>query len=137
MSRVGLRRHRFRLERDAGTARDAYGKPVGDWQLVAEAKGSYEPLGSREFWQARQANSQVVARVRLPYSSSTAGLDSSWRLVGPDGEVYQIGGPPRLDRTRRREWVLEVVESPAGPEGLADDGGESLLDPDGEPLEAP
>lgn len=93
---VGTLRHKIRIEQYAYLT-DADGNVIQDpetgetsqeWQLVAEAWASIEPLSAREFIAAQAAQSKVSARVVIRYRD---GLDAAMRIVHR-GKIYNIEG---------------------------------------------
>ena len=58
----------------------------------------------REFLQSGQMQSDVAARIRVPWFPG--GIDASWRVLW-DGRVFDIKGDPDLDASGRREYRIK------------------------------
>ena len=58
----------------------------------------------REFLQSGQMQSDVAARIRVPWFPG--GIDASWRVLW-DGREFDIKGDPDLDASGRREYRIK------------------------------
>ena len=61
---AGKLRHFVQLQRVTVKA-DSRGDQVKDWETIADAWASIEPLSGREFLQASQVMSDVTARIKI------------------------------------------------------------------------
>ena len=61
---AGKLRHYVQLQRVTVKA-DSRGDQVKDWETIANAWASIEPLSGREFLQASQVMSDVTARIKI------------------------------------------------------------------------
>lgn len=60
----------------------------------------------REFLQSGQMQSDIAARIRVPWFQG--GIKSSWRVLW-DGQVFNIKGIPDLDPSGRREYRIKCT----------------------------
>ena len=60
----------------------------------------------REFLQSGQMQSDIAARIRVPWFPG--GIKSSWRVLW-DGQVFNIKGIPDLDPSGRREYRIKCT----------------------------
>ena len=60
----------------------------------------------REFLQSGQVQSDVAARIRVPWFPG--GIKSSWRVLW-DGRVFNIKGDPDMDASGRREYRFKCT----------------------------
>lgn len=77
------------IERDEGTARDAYGQRVADWVRLARVRAVVIALVGRELFLARQVRAEMTHEVWFRSSAATAELTSAMRLV-VEGRVLAI-----------------------------------------------
>jgi SPP1 family predicted phage head-tail adaptor len=94
--RIGKLTHLIAIQRDVGTAYDAYGHKVEDWQPLATVWAEVIPQGVAErlLGPQRVAESTDVFRVRW-----LAGVGPKDRLVA-DGRTYDITGTQPEGRQR-------------------------------------
>ena len=105
----GELRHQLTFQRNAGT-RDALNEQTDSWVDVAPAVWcKVEPLAGREFWLARQTQSDVTHRITCRFRS---GLTAAMRAT-LGTRVFNFVEPPR-DLLERHEW-LEVLAKEVGP----------------------
>lgn len=71
---IGSLRHRVILKKPIIT-KDTIGQDVEEWQDVAFVWASVEPLSGREYFNARQINSEVTTKITMRYIKD---LDSHW-----------------------------------------------------------
>ena len=91
MLRAGDLRHRFTVQRDAGTTQDSKGQPVPSWTLQAKRWGSLEALGGREGEAIRQRFAEADYVIRLRHDSATAAITPRMRVI--QGVVNTNGDP--------------------------------------------
>lgn len=103
--RAGSLRHRIDIETLTNTP-DEFGGEAGAWSAFASnVPASYEPLTGKEFFAAKQENSQVQARFRIRYQ---AGIVPAMR-VNFGGRLFNIESV--IDpRGGNRELQLMAVE---------------------------
>lgn len=106
---AGRLRDRIDIERPAET-RGAAGSVVQEFELwLTNEPAAVEPLQSKEFFAARQLQSQITTRIRMRW---IAGVTSKMRVrhVTPEGtQYYAIEGPPVNPKSRCRELQLMCV----------------------------
>ena len=71
---IGSLRHRVILKKPIIT-KDDIGQDVEEWQDAALVWASIEPLSGREYFNARQINSEVTTKIKIRYIKD---LDSHW-----------------------------------------------------------
>ena len=102
--RAGKLRHRITIEQNTPT-RDALGAEVDSWSSFAVRWAAVEPLGGREFWDARRVNAERRVRFRLRY---VVGVTPEMR-VSFDGRVFDIQAVIDVEE-RNRELQLVCEE---------------------------
>ncbi len=100
--RAGARRHRLTIQRQV----PGIGFSDPTWTTHTEAWGSIEPLRGSEFLAADQVNSEVTAKITIPYR---IGVTAAMRVTC-NGRLYQIVAPPIDPDLRHRELQLMVRE---------------------------
>ncbi len=100
--RAGARRHRLIVQRQV----PAVGFVDPSWETHTEAWGAIEPLRGSELIAADQVNSEVTAKITIPYR---IGVTAAMRVTC-EVRLYQIVAPPVDPELRHRELQLMVRE---------------------------
>ena len=100
--RAGARRHRLTIQRKV----PGIGFTEPTWATHTEAWGAIEPLRGSELLAADQVNSEVTAKITIPYR---IGVTAAMRVTC-DGRLYKIVAPPIDPELRHRELQLMVRE---------------------------
>ena len=100
--RAGARRHRLTILRPV----PGIGFTDPTWATYAVAWGAIEPLRGSELLAADQVNSEVTAKITIPYR---IGVTAAMRVTC-DGRLYKIVAPPIDPELRHRELQLMVRE---------------------------
>lgn len=84
---------------------DGFGNPtVGDFATVFEDAAEIIPrMGTEAVMGARLQGLQPVT-IRVRSHVATRGLDSTWRAVGRDGQIYSIVSPP-VSISQKNDWI--------------------------------
>ncbi len=82
---AGKLRHRVRIEAPRRIQDPETGALVETWQTFDDVYAAIEPLSARDFIAAQMAQSKVSVRITIRHRH---GLNTTMRLVGPDGTVY-------------------------------------------------
>lgn len=82
---AGKLRHLIRIEERRRDQDPETGAMVGTWGTVAGVYAAIEPLSARDFIAAQMAQSRISVRITIRHRH---GLNTTMRLVGPDGTVY-------------------------------------------------
>lgn len=106
---VGKMRHKLDLQRNVGRdlPLDDHGEITDKWQTFATVYGEVMDLSGREYWLAKQVQSDCTAKVRLHYSSQTTRLKEADRILMVDDDRGNS------DRVR----ILHLTERPRDPDG--------------------
>jgi SPP1 family predicted phage head-tail adaptor len=102
--RAGRLNARVRIER-LTAVQDPAGQPVEQWVCAAAVWAEILPLRGREFWAAKQVQSEVTHQISLRYFR---GLTAAMRLVHCE-RVFTISSAINVDEMNR-EWRLLCVE---------------------------
>jgi len=86
--------------------RDSKGGVVESWGSFAEVWASIEPLVGREYFESKQINAELTAKIRIRYLE---GVHSKMRILYDD-RVFEIVSPPIDVREGNRELVLMCME---------------------------
>ncbi|WP_291986380.1 phage head closure protein [Candidatus Accumulibacter sp. ACC007] len=86
---AGRLKHRIVIEAPTRTQNPATGEVTTTWSPVATVFASIEPLSVKDFIAANTQKSKLSTRIVIRYRS---GLNTSMRLVGPDGTIYTPAG---------------------------------------------
>lgn len=70
--RVGELRHPATIEEFVEDT-DEYGNPIETWDKIADTWGGFESLTGREFWDAKQAQSEITGKFKTRYVSGVEG----------------------------------------------------------------
>lgn len=62
-------RHEITIKQP-GTTQNSFGEQIETWSDVVTCKASIEPLIGREFYAAKQINSEISVKIRIRHSSS-------------------------------------------------------------------
>ncbi len=73
---IGSLRHRITLQEPV-VIKDSIGQEVEEWQDVATVWASVEPLSGKEYFNAKQTNSEVSTKITLRYFN---GLLPHWAV---------------------------------------------------------
>ena len=90
---------------------DGFGNTtVGDFATVFEDAAEIIPrMGTEAVMGARLQGLQPVT-IRVRSHAATRGLDSTWRALGRDGQVYSITSPPvNTDQQNRYIEMLATI----------------------------
>ena len=82
---IGKLRHRVTLQRPVIT-KDNIGQEIEEWQDVATVWASVEPLSGKEYFSAKQVNSEVSAKITLRFLQ---GITPEVRVI-LDKHTYNI-----------------------------------------------
>lgn len=83
--RAGRLRHKVDIQQPI-EVQNAYGEAEVTWQdVVSGVWAGIEPLRGREFWAAKQFNSEIEARVIMRYRSD---VTTKMRIKHGDNEYY-------------------------------------------------
>lgn len=66
---IGNLRHRITLQKPV-IIRDSIGQELEEWQDVATVWASVEPLSGKEYFNAKQTNSEVSTKITIRYLES-------------------------------------------------------------------
>ena len=104
--RAGTLRHRVTIQRYELVV-DDYGAPLHreSWKDVATVWASVEAVSGRDFFAARQEQSEVTQRIRIRYRPD---VTADMRVIH-NGKVFNIVAP--LPDNRGRELVLMCREA--------------------------
>lgn len=110
--RSGGMRHRVTIQ-EVTESRDSYGETTESWGTFAVRWASIEPIAGREYFQAKQENSEVDVRIRMRWDEEVADINTKMRVVYslPTGDerIFDIEAVLNL-RERNREVVLMCRE---------------------------
>lgn len=101
---IGRLRHRVALQ-TVSEARSSTGAVTETWNTTATVWAEVVDLAGREFWDARQVNAELTARIRIRYRS---GIVPKMRAVfgARTFDIQSVIDP----EGRRRELVLMCRE---------------------------
>lgn len=107
---AGKYRHRITIERDTGTAVDAYNNVVESWSdYFAGVPAEIDTGGSRKFYAAQQVQSELTHMVTIRYIS---GLDLTAKMRITWGtRTFDLLGPPIDSLGKRQEYEFRCVEA--------------------------
>lgn len=97
-------RHRITIQQATETQDQTTGKLVRSWVNFATLWASVTDLSTRDQIAAKAAQSTIQARAKVRYSSKSAQVDSTMRVLF-DGYYYKIDGNPMRDPDSRREYL--------------------------------
>ena len=101
--RAARLRGKVLLQRPVVTQDSYAGKQIG-YADVGTERAAIEPLQTREYFAAQQANAEITLRVVIRYRDD---VDADWRVVDQaTGQAYQVVGLPIDPDRRRRELHL-------------------------------
>jgi len=101
---AGLLRERVTILQSVPT-QNSYGEVEAAWQVLAEVWGRYEVLRGREFFDARQMQEEVTARVTIRYRSDVA-VGMRLRVRGTE---YRITAVIPDERRKELQLMCEAV----------------------------
>lgn len=87
-------------------SRDSKGGVVETWVTFAEVWASIEPLVGREYFDSKQLNAELTAKIRIRYLE---GVTSKMRVLY-GSRIFEIISPPIDVREGNREMVLMCRE---------------------------
>lgn len=82
---AGKLRHRIQILEQSRTQDPITGSTTTVWTPVDTVWAAIEPLSARDFIAAQTLKSRVSVRITMRYRS---GINTSMRLIGPDGTAY-------------------------------------------------
>lgn len=82
---IGNLRHRIVLKKPV-MVKDSIGQEVEEWQDAGTVWASIEPLSGKEYFNARQVNSEITTKITIRYIKD---LDSHW-VVHLGQRVFNI-----------------------------------------------
>lgn len=87
---------------------DGVNDPVRTWSTYATRWASVEPLNGREFFAAKQEQSEITTRIRMRYDTITRAITAKMRIVY-ENRIFEIDTilSPAEDR---EELILMCTE---------------------------
>lgn len=105
--RAGRLNKRITVQQATET-RNSVGDPIPSWTTYAIRWASVEPLNGREYFAAKQTQSETSIRMRLRYDSVTKSVTTKMR-VSWDSRFFDIESVIR-PRERGDEVILMCIE---------------------------
>jgi SPP1 family predicted phage head-tail adaptor len=105
--RSGSLRHRIVIER-RGSGQTASGQQVHTWTTFWPCAAEVTPIAGREFFAAKQINSEITHSIRIRYKS---GIDARMR-VNFKGRIFELMSPPIDKLEKNHELILMCKELP-------------------------
>jgi len=106
--RAGLLRKKITIQ-ELSSAQNEYGEAEDTWQEFATVRAGVEPLREREYFEAKQTQSESTKKFRIRY---LAGVTNKMRILY-DGKTFDIESVIDTDE-RHRELVILAVERTNG-----------------------
>jgi SPP1 family predicted phage head-tail adaptor len=100
-------RHLVTIERIASEPQNSMGETEPNWQTLATASASVEPISGSEYFAAAQTNASVTHRIRMRYIS---GLTPKMRIVWGD-RTFEITLVRNLGEQNRFMEILAFEEA--------------------------
>ena len=106
--RAGKLRHKVTIQ-DYTESQDSYGAVTKTWSDYATIWASIEPVRGREFWDSKQINAEITAKITIRYLS---GITPKMRIKygARIFEIISVINPEE----RNKELQLMVKESVNG-----------------------
>lgn len=78
--KAGLLRHKIAIEAEA-TTRDEYGAEIPTWSVYMRCYASPKTVSEKEFFAAKQTQSERVTSFRIRYSAKANAITTKMRIV--------------------------------------------------------
>ncbi|WP_335953701.1 phage head closure protein [Acinetobacter higginsii] len=101
---TGNLKHRITIQKSTSTQDQITGKLITVWNDFAILWASVVDLSTKDQIAAKAAQSTIQARAKVRYSSKSAQIESTMRVLF-DGFYYKIDGKPMRDPDSRREFL--------------------------------
>lgn len=96
--------HRVTIESFEETQNQETGRITKEWIEFAKLWGKHEGLSTKDQLQAQAVNSTMTARLKIRYSSKSALINSTMRVLFR-GKYWKIDGDPVADNESGLEWL--------------------------------
>lgn len=103
--RAGALRHFITIQETVSTA-DALGTKVKSWATFARVHAEKDPKQGREFFSSNKVQGEIATIWRIRY---LAGITEKMRILSPEGDPFDISGPPTDVKGRYRELLIPSV----------------------------
>ncbi|TVT78609.1 phage head closure protein [Acinetobacter colistiniresistens] len=100
----GKLKHRITIQVSKDTQDPVTGKLIKTWSVFVTLWASVVDLSTKDQIAAKAAQSTIQARAKVRYSSKSAQIESTMRVLF-DGYYYKIDGKPMRDPDSRREYL--------------------------------
>jgi SPP1 family predicted phage head-tail adaptor len=87
-------RHKVTIEQLTET-QDSLGAVIESWSTVVTTRALVEPLSGREYFTAKQVNSEAKYKLKLRYQAALSSLNTKMRVVW-GAVVFDIDSIPSL-----------------------------------------
>ncbi|WP_151768896.1 phage head closure protein [Acinetobacter colistiniresistens] len=102
--RAGKLKHRIKVQKSIDSQDPISGKLIKVWTDFATFYTEVTDLSTKDQIAAKAAQSTIQARAKVRYSSKSAEIESTMRVLF-NGYYYKIDGKPMRDPDSRREYL--------------------------------
>jgi len=90
---------------------NSLGEPVESWATYAKSWANIHPIAGKEYFQAQQLQSELSARITIPYSKKISAINTQKYRITYSGKVYNILDDMNYDLENRELTFMCSVKN--------------------------